>query len=318
MRRFNILCAASALCVAFSASANAGVISSLLTFDGPVHHTLNAFGSPTTGGGEDQLNDESRGKLVDPGSDGFSTGDILFGMITISDVDSSGVPNVGVGAFQQIAMVYAAKILAPVSGDPAGFFRLGAVGDSTNAHDLRKLLDSTLGTSAALGLDDSSVFVMLGNQTGTHPSEGGSAADPLNFDLGTPELELLEFNSGNGWAWEATGGIVTSTDYFQAQLALSGDLTEKGGFSIQKHDFGSGTVFLPVDVKSLLGAITTHDVILFNGTVTATSDAPWDFEDQSAFVVNAVPEPATLGIWTGILVAFGAARVKRRIRAFAT
>jgi hypothetical protein len=309
----------TACCISgIPSAASAGIISSFLTFDGPVHHTTNAFGQPFQGGGEDKLDDESRARHIDLGPAGFSAGDIIFGMISISDIDSSNAPNADIGQTEQIALVYSLKIggAAGTVYAPGSVIPLVAVGDVLNAYDLRNLLH--LDISGAAGLNDSSVFVAVTTPTGT--MEGG--VSPLNFDKASAELEVKEFNSsnsfGNAWSWEVTGGLVSGTDFVEFNFAPQGSTigTQFGGFTIQKHDFGSGIIFLPVDVAHTSpGTVTTHDVVLSIATVETTGDAPWDFADQSQFLINATPEPASMVVWGGLATIGLCVTAARRRRA---
>lgn len=318
MRLCAILALAVSVCV-LDGSSKASILGSFLTHDGPIHHDL-SFGSPFQGGGEDNIDDESRASYINAdgsvdllGAPTFSAGDVVFGMITISDIDPSGAPNSNIGQTEQLAILFS-TVLGGAAGTvyaPGTIIPLIPVADAGNAYDLRNLLDATI--SGAASLNDDSVFVVVGNETGT--DEGGT--DPLNFSEATAEAEIGLFANASGWFWEMTGGLVEDHDFFDFNfVGPPGAIgLEAGGFSVQSHDLG-GVAFLPVDVANAAGtAITTHDLTLDFGSVFATGDSPWTFEDEATFTINTyVPEPATIAVWS-ILAGIGGIVGMRRLRA---
>jgi hypothetical protein len=114
-----------------------------------------------------------------------------------------------------------------------------------------------------------------------------------NFDLSTTTIATLEADD--------TGESV---------------LTQRGGFTVLDHTFGSSTKFLPVE--AVTG--TFHDVVLKpSGSVQTSTgtfqDHGWSFEDDGNFRLNAVPEPATITVWAGVFggaAALGLIRRRRR------
>ncbi|MEZ6138612.1 MAG: hypothetical protein R3C53_27325 [Pirellulaceae bacterium] len=75
-------------------------------------------------------------------------------------------------------------------------------------------------------------------------------------------------------------------DFFHFQEGLNFGGSEAGGFSVIASNLGAGVLFkddVAVDKDfSLLGTdITTHELVLFDGTITgqtASFDAKWPFE----------------------------------------
>lgn len=309
MRRFSIGLLALCFAVALTSSASAGILSSYLSFDGGVGTVPNSRDA-----GEDQMNDESRASVADEDSSGagFTNGDIIFGMITLSDITRSG-PEVNQTINEQITLVFAGKISGTAPGNALSLVPVADVG---NAHDLRNLLDVAIQPVGFSDWDDA-VFAVV-----TNPSTA-EADDPINFNKATAELELAEMSVANGWSLEAIGGFDPSgtnqhgdADYFNFKVLNSSPFIggEAGGFTVLYHVFGSSTRFLPVSTQDFDGNVTSHDVIIHSGltSVTPTEDDPWDYENNSVFLINAVPEPTTLTL-AGLGVAlFGFAGYRRR------
>ncbi len=96
-------------------AAQATVLSSYLTFDGPAHYAL-SFSTPFQGGGEDKMQDDSLSKFIDADqSGGYSLGDIIFGMVTLSDVAPSNAAGQSLVS-NQITLVFSAKITDMTGG----------------------------------------------------------------------------------------------------------------------------------------------------------------------------------------------------------
>lgn len=284
-----------------SNSSHASVLTSRLTFDGPVHHTLLA-GAPFQGGGEDKLQDDSVSALVEAanGAPGLSVGDIIYGVVNMTNTQASTQTNQGISQTEQITLVFSAQI---TGGGGAGVpFTLGAIGDIGSAYDLRNLMSASILDDFTSGPDDDSIFVIMSNPTGTAEVGG---INPLNISSTSIGSTLT---NANGWTGDAIGGLLDG-DFFEflATGGLSG--IERGGFSIQTHNMGS-VAFLPVDTVNSAGTISFHDVTLDIGSVNAASaeeqNNGWLFADQSSFYVNAVatvPEPAAVLVWSTISVA---------------
>lgn len=274
---------------AFAPTAQATVLSNFLTFDGPAHYDTVA-GNPFQGGGEDKMQDDSLSAFVDrDNSGGYSVGDVVYGMLTLSEFNSSGVPSLGVGNNEQIALLFSTKIVS-MNGGSNGTIELGAIGNAADAYDLRTLLGVDAGIVA--GLDNNTVGVMVSNPNGATP-----ATDPLNF---TTAQFSTEFTAANGWSQELSIGLVEATDFFNFDNTgpgLTG--TDRGAFTIQQEAF-SVKDWIDVDMLDYASNIVKGDFTLDFGTVTLASGAEqangWTFRDQSSFFVNPVPEPSMLSL----------------------
>jgi hypothetical protein len=303
-----IFLAATAL-LALTQSANASVLAKYLTFDGPVHHTLNIFGVPEIGGGEDRIIDESLATFDDRGTTGLNAGDVIYGMISISDVDASGTPNISIGSADQLAIVFSVKLATPAVGSSYDF-DVVPVGSSLDLFDLRNLLAPSV--TAVAGLNDSSVFVVLGNGAGENPITNPS---PLQLPHVTGTADILLLNALTGWDWELTGGIL-SGDFFQLDLLTGGGdfAKEVGGFSRQSSVADLSGPLNSVDVQRFDGSITTHDLTLPTGNIQAqTTGTAWVFTDNSTFVVNPnpIPEPTSALVWVFAAIMATAASARR-------
>ena len=85
---------ALAICCITASTASASIFSNFLTFDGPQHTPA---GVPFQGGGEDKLQDDSLTAFFDNGDGALGVGDIFVGVITLSEINSSGRLSMDVG-----------------------------------------------------------------------------------------------------------------------------------------------------------------------------------------------------------------------------
>lgn len=277
------------------ASLEASILSNLLTFDGPEHFTS----PPFKGGGEDKIDDDSRSLFIDvDGNEEFSVGDVIWGVLTISDVQASGVPVDQELPPNRIVFVFSAKIAE--EGDVAGSWELAPVADDQSDYDLRNLLDS----SVLNGLSDETIVTVFSAvDTATN--------NPIDW---SPSEVKTELTTTKGWSWELTADMKDGTDdFFVYKEDVPGQLTgvDRGGLTITSSAFSA--VWLDVDVLDFNGVTHYNNLVLYPASVTYEPTNGWTFTDHSTFFVNAVPEPVSLITWAG-LAGFGAAFAARRRR----
>lgn len=263
-------------------SANAGVLSSLLTFNGV----------------EDLLIDQSRSNFTDAdGSGGFSVGDVLSGFVTIdqADPDSDSVDIVDVNSPEAVVFAFAAEVTGE---NENGSLNLGV--STVEGNTLEDFIDADIYSNVNNAAE--TIFVAL--------EASAAASSPLDesvFD------SLDDFNADNGFSFVLSGGIAAGTDdFFQFSPIGIGDIVgaEAGGFTIFDSPFGVDAL-LPVSTTRLDDlADSQHDVSLINGTIfNADPGSVFDFANNSDFAINVVPEPTTMMSFIGI---FGLVTMRRR------
>ena len=276
--RFIKFAVLAALCMVPFSSANAGILGSLLSFNGV----------------EDRLIDQSRSNFNDNDqSGGFSVGDVLSGFVSIDqvDADNDNLGVVDVNSPESVVFAFAAEVQ---SVDPTtGLTELGVstVADQT----LEDLLDADI--FANVSNPGETIFVGL---EGSNPA---SVIDESVFN------SLDDFNAANGFEYVLSGGIADGTnDFFQfSPLTVPGfDIIgiEGGGFTVFDNLLGvPAGGFLPVASTRLDGTGDSfHDVTLINGTIETIENSAFDFANNSDFLINAVPEPTSILSFAGVFV----------------
>lgn len=271
------------------ASAQAGVFSSLLSFDGSV----------------DVVEDDSVGSFVEKGVvDGIlEVGDLLQGMIAFDPIDGNTTP-----AGSSVIGAYSLEVKSIGAGGTSLVLGAAAGADSitsllgTAGVDMNGLVGSGMDGFAVL---ESTTADVSQRSDFTGPSFGFSGAvTAADFKAVT----LLGFDGVDDTHIVTSFGSDLTDLSGIAGLAGTGATVAifNGTYSVTDHAFGAGVTFLPL-FNVLNGG--SGDVIITNGTIAATdantTGLGWDFNDDGDFNINAVPEPTSMLIFAGLgLVGF--------------
>ena len=259
---------ALAICCVAAPTASASIFSNFLTFDGPRHTPA---GVPFQGGGEDKLQDDSLTAFFDNGDGALGVGDIFVGVITLSEINSSGRLSMDVGAHEQIAIVTSSTITGV--GSVAGSWAFGPTA-AANANSLMSLFGAVPGVAG--NISPNSIALMFStsmNDDSANANDPSGSNDPLNW--------TYSFLSGNfgvagagGWSWEMTGGLTPGTSDFAEflpTLPFGVGGTQRAGVTIEATVFPTPNGWLPVDVLNFAGTKSLHDFTLDTATFDPAS-----------------------------------------------
>jgi hypothetical protein len=254
-------------------------------------------------GGENVLSDESREMYVDVnGNNTIDAGDVIYGLLKISSVSSNNIDNT-----LYLAM---SMEVSSVTAIIPGLYSYTMAPTTTSAYTLSTLTGSTVDAGAMLAIYD---------------TLSGFSLDVTSMT--TNMLSAIQTIASEG-AFEASYGIGTANDYFQGLLTISG-LTPSSiigtlpttatlgyytaGLSLLDNN-APGTL----DPNTYVYDFTTgnwYHAILSNGAFSGAQNVNggvYDIKDKTDITLKAIPEPASLAVWS--LVAGMVGLVVRRRR----
>jgi len=284
--KFAVLAALFALPVS---SADAGIVSSLLTSNGV----------------QDSLVDQSVDSFLDvDGSGTFNLGDVLFGIAQIDQVQPDGGASITV-APARIGVAFAAEVTSfePVGSLPTQDFFSVEFGAVTSAGNT---LNDLLGAGFAGTFDNDTIFAVF------ERSAGGSLLDVPNTPGTADALQIFTDVGADAFDFVFSGGLEAG-DFFESTIGFNsttGDFVggdQRGGFTITNSTIGTvGTDFLPVDVTRLDGTtVSSHDITIDVGSNISPADGlqltnGFAFENNVQFSINTVPEPTSALTFLGV------------------
>jgi hypothetical protein len=306
----------------FAVPVQAGVISSLLDFDGNL----------------DILSDDSASVVRDVGTTGvggagngiLDVGDVIQAVFEIRTIDGQQTASVG-GDGATVLGIVALEVQsfgASVSGIDT-VYNLGLVSAANAAFDLSTLL-STTNLGGLLGVASSSIALITRTDDNFQISPTGSNSLPL--DGTDPSLFDLD---PTPWTAEVLLGAAIADDFYQISLdGLMGapgptvplsvpgiDLGDQIGEyrlaqTVIDSDFGT-TGFGALTVQDFSGANKTSDFVhagnnsLFAPKLFGQTPVGFDISDDGDFALNPLPEPSSLAVFACLGVAI-VGRLRRR------
>ncbi len=264
----------------------ASVITDALSFDGV----------------EDQINAESR--TATNGGISVDVGFKMMGFIRIGSIEASSSGTTDFNVDKTGVLIYSAQIISG-GGTIASPWILAPIADITDPFDLRNiapaLTTAAIGNGATAADLDKAVFIG-GSRVGSNDYLGDVGASAV------AELAAIDASLD----YDLTVGISSPSDFMDAVDGRNSTLDQQGGFSVLNHDWGS-VIFLPVAMPGPpLNPLSTHQVALRMATLIPTVEQNWDYQDPSIFAINAVPEPASVVSWAGLLMLIGLIGYRRR------
>ena len=273
-------------------------------------------------GVEDQLRDSSSAVLEDRDNTNASSafasvtvGDVIFGWAQISGV---GPKNTGYPPAdgRRLFVVFSAKVVGITTTPTETIIDLGY--NDVGSNKLVDLVPAAIGPKdgrhpGTKGASEIAVILSGPNQL------SGSGLSAADFKNKTPGKGFFS----PGFSYEATVGLVDpAQDFFQVKLSLGG-AEELGGFTVMdaSGSYGNDVDFVPVHdpfapgspLEDATGAVRRPEVGLSGGISESKGD--YDFVDNARFSINAVPEPASVAVWSLLAigcVAFGRRRLSRK------
>lgn len=295
---------ALAMLAAFAIPAQAGLVSSLLSFDGI----------------PDIVSDDSVGLLLDGGDGSLDVGDSIVGLIALDPLDGNAVP-----AGSSVLGLYAFDVKTASAGEL-----------TLEAGDLASLLATagvdTSGLVAYPGGPADAAFAIIESTTAALGTQDVSSTFAELVGAGFTAVLTAGFDSDDDFHTVTADGAVDLTDsagIIAASLSGLFGGSEFGGFdalySVSEHAFGGATLFLdqptlkidtsvfpPVPVLLGSGEVTIVGGNLKFSDATAAANG-WHFQDDGNYNINAVPEPGTYAAFAAIgLVGFVARRRRNK------
>ena len=303
------------LSVMLTAPARAGILNTILTFDGQ----------------DNVLEDNSREIINDTDGNGLiSTGDVFYGLQRL-DRRSQPNPSIDLGSTQQLVNLFSfeiASILRDSSGNVTGYIFKPTT--ATHAKSVKNLLDSALDPGTVANWNN--VGVAMIEKTFATAAPGNN---PVANTVTAGDTIIAGMTAAAGWSLDILAGFSTSTDFWDFKLdsSLSGNAaipiaaikalsslstvgTFAAGLSAVYNNFGGNAVFLPVTALSTIAgaSVTTHDLAVIPiAAVSGYDFTNWDVKDVANIKLNVVPEPTTIALWAvGFVGMVGIARRRRR------
>lgn len=278
---------AAAVLAVFAMPAQAGILSSLLSYDGM----------------EDEIQDDSVGTFTTATAGVLAVGDVISGMISLDPVDGNNVP-----AGTSIIGAYSFEVETIAADKKSATFKA-----ASGASSIGSIL-------TAAGVDANGVDY---TGAGLAVLESGTA-DVNSDDFAGPTFGFTVASGVTGADFKTVVSLGVLEHVLARPLGDITDLTTPpsifdpigffGTYNVVDHALGASTIFLPV-TNSLSG--TVGDAKIEDGRILVPSATDvangWSFGDDGNYFINPVPEPGTYAAFAAIgMIGFVARRRRNK------
>lgn len=285
------------LVVCVAAPVHASILGQYLSFDGVV----------------DLIEDDSlgvfTGDLNAPKLD-----DVIQGVYSVNNIDQLSVP----GDLNTVWGIYSLKVTGVTTDAETGapVVQFGAIDPAAGTGDSIQELATSLGLTLPSTLRKGT----MANATLLIVTNDSLVDDAPNFNTDfVTTLGGAAF--GSAWSLEMVMGLVEDTDFHEVRRNDSRSADYALAYSVIRDVFGPGIEYLSVPGSRQFSKTTDGESDFVSAqlctiTIPPASGSPtgWDFSDKGDFSINAIPEPASMTLWSVLMIGGGLMTYRRRRR----
>lgn len=282
------------LVVCFAAPVHASILGQYLTFDGTIDLIR-----------DDSVGDFS-GSLAAP-----AVGNVLQGVYSVNTINSVSVQGNQTTVWGIYSLVVTGLTNDVVTGAPV--IQFGAIdpdlGTGNSIQELATSLGLTLPSTLRKGtMDDATLLIVTADEV---------IGDAPNFNTNFVTT-LGGASFANTWSLEMVMGLAEATDYHEVRY-IPEAVTYSLAYSVIRDVFGPGVEYLLATGTRQFSGLNlgvSDFVSVQNNIITIPpalgSPTGWDFSDKGDFSINAIPEPASMALWSVLVIGGGLMTYRRR------